>query len=114
MLLVNQRANATSREDVYRAIAQPTRRRILDLLAQGERPVKSLVEAFTVTQPAISQHLRVLKDAGLVVERSEGTERRYRLEPGALAEVDAWLEKLRPFWKDRLRTLGEHLDRNSE
>ena len=77
--------------DVYTAIADPTRRGLLDLLAEGERPVKRLAEPFAMTRPAVSQHLRVLREAGLVTERRVGRERRYRLRAAPLREVDEWV-----------------------
>src|SRR5438874_2209473 len=97
MLRVNkmvQHADA----DVFTAIAHPVRRRILDLLVHGEQPVKRLAEAFTLTRPAISQHLRILLDTGLVAEHRVGRENRYRLQPDRLLEVDRWLRHYERFW----------------
>lgn len=73
--------------DVFGAIAHPVRRRLLDLLIEGDRPVNSLAEPFAMSRPAISQHLRVLREAGLVAERREGRERYYRLQPERLGDV---------------------------
>ena len=96
--------------DVFHAIADPTRRRLLDLLGEGERPVRSLAEPFAITRPAISQHLRILREAGLVSERRVGRERRYRIEPDRLREVSDWVAQYEGFWRDRLDRLGKHLE----
>lgn len=96
--------------DVFAAIAHPARRQILDLLAEGERPVNELASHFAMSRPAVSQHLRALLDAGLVQETRHGRERRYRLAPGRLAEVSAWLARYERFWRDGLRRLGDYLD----
>jgi DNA-binding transcriptional ArsR family regulator len=76
-------------------LAEPNRRRILDLLRDGERPVGELVEGMRLTQPAVSKHLRVLRDAGLVEVRPDAQRRLYRIRPEPLAELDAWLEPYR-------------------
>ena len=98
-----------SHSEVFQAIADPTRRALLDLLLESERPVKSLVERFTMSQPAISQHLRVLREAGLVSERRAGRQRLYRLEGEALAQVADWLAHYEEFWRAKLAALGRHL-----
>lgn len=98
-----------SRTEIFQAIADPTRRALLDLLRAGERPVKSLVEHFPVSQPAISQHLRVLRRARLVSERRVGRQRLYRLQGEALAQVADWLALYEEFWKTKLAALGRHL-----
>lgn len=95
--------------DVFAAIAHPLRRQILDLLTEQERPVNEIASHFGVSRPAISQHLRVLLDAGLATERRSGRERRYRLVPERLAEVHNWLSHYERFWHDHLRALGAHL-----
>jgi DNA-binding transcriptional ArsR family regulator len=95
---------------VFRAVADPTRRAILDLLADGERPVHDLVARFDVSQPAISQHLRVLRDAGLVSSRRDGRSQLYRVEAERLRAVHDWSAHYARFWTDRLRALGDHLD----
>ncbi len=97
--------------DVFRAIADPTRRAILDLLLEGERPVKALQIEFSMTQPAISQHLRVLRGAGLVVHRRVGREHRYRMSPAPLLEVAAWMAQYEDFWRRKLDALRAHLGR---
>ena len=96
--------------DVFHAISDPTRRGLLDLVAHGEQPVKTLAQAFAMSRPAISQHLRILKQAGLVVERRVGREHLYRLQANPLHEVSDWVQHYEHFWRERLELLGEHLD----
>ena len=96
----------------YAALAEPNRRAILELLRTGERSVGDLVEALPVGQPAVSKHLGVLREAGLVAARAEGRRRVYALRPDPLAEVDAFLEPYRAFWSDRLDALERHLEDN--
>jgi DNA-binding transcriptional ArsR family regulator len=97
--------------DVFRAVSDPTRRAILDLLADEERSVGDLVERFDMSQPAISQHLRVLADARLVSRRREGRRGVYSLAPDRLREVHDWSAHYQRFWTEKLIALGEHLDR---
>jgi DNA-binding transcriptional ArsR family regulator len=92
------------------AIAQPTRRRILDLLREKERPVGELVEQLQVSQPAVSKHLRVLREVGLVGVRSDAQRRLYRVRPEPLEELDAWLAPYRRMWSASLDALERHLD----
>jgi DNA-binding transcriptional ArsR family regulator len=91
-------------------LAEPTRRRILDLLLERSRPVGELVVELGASQPATSKHLRVLRDAGLVDVRPEGQRRIYALRPEPLAELDAWLEPYRRLWSTSLDRLERHLD----
>lgn len=91
-------------------LAEPSRRRILELLRDGERPVGELVERVQLTQPAVSKHLRVLKEAGLVDVRPQAQRRLYRIRPEPLAELDAWLEPYRVLWNERLDRLERHLE----
>ncbi len=91
------------------ALADPTRRRIVELLAQRDRTAGELVEEFDVSAPAISQHLNVLRDAGLVVTRAEGKSRIQSLNPAGLDELGAWLVKTRAFWSRRLDALEREL-----
>jgi DNA-binding transcriptional ArsR family regulator len=100
-------------EDVFTAIAHPVRRRLLDLLLAGEQPVNRLAMPFEMSRPAISQHLRVLRDVGLVSERRSGRERRYRLRPDGLRQVREWLATYDRFWQQRLVALGDHLDKGA-
>jgi DNA-binding transcriptional ArsR family regulator len=99
-----------SADDAFRALADPTRRAILDLLRDGERTAGDLGAAFPVSQPAMSQHLRVLREAGLVTQRPEGARRWYRIDPVGLRAVYDWLEHYEHFWDERLLALGRHLD----
>lgn len=94
----------------FEVLAEPRRREILDLLREGERVVGDLVDRLTLTQPAVSKHLRVLREAGLVDVRHDAQRRWYRLRPEPLLEIDAWLAPYRRFWDDRLDALERHLD----
>jgi DNA-binding transcriptional ArsR family regulator len=94
----------------FEVLAEPRRREILDLLRAGERPVGELVEQLELSQPAVSKHLKVLRDAGLVEVRQDAQRRWYRLRPAPLAEIDAWLEPYRDLWRSRLDALEAHLD----
>jgi len=99
---------------LYRAIADPTRRRILDRLAvRGRAPALQLGEGFKASQPALSKHLRILRQAGLVSVQREGRSQIYSLDPAPLLEVDAWIETYRRFWAERLDELGRFLDRTN-
>jgi DNA-binding transcriptional ArsR family regulator len=94
-----------------RALAEPNRVAILDLLREGERPVGHLVERLDLSQPAVSKHLRVLKEAGLVEARVDAQRRLYSVRTEPLAELDQWLEPYRRLWDARLDKLEDHLDR---
>ncbi|MGC4939482.1 ArsR/SmtB family transcription factor [Kribbella sp. DT2] len=94
----------------FGVLAEPRRREILDLLRGGERPVGELVDGLELSQPAVSKHLKVLRDAGLVEVRQDAQRRWYRLRPAPLAEIDAWLEPYRDLWRGRLDALEAHLD----
>jgi DNA-binding transcriptional ArsR family regulator len=98
----------------YAALAEPHRRQILDLLRAGERSVGDLVVRLKLSQPGVSKHLKVLREAGLVEVRPDGKRRWYGLRAQPLAEVDAWLEPYRAFWSDRLDALERHLEENPE
>jgi DNA-binding transcriptional ArsR family regulator len=93
----------------FEALVEPNRRRILDLLREEERTVGELVEHLALSQPAVSKHLRVLRDAGLVTARVDAQRRRYRVRPAPLAEVDAWLAPYRQFWDEKLVALERYL-----
>lgn len=99
---------------VFGAISHPARRRMLDLLAEGESPVYVIAEQFEMSRPAVSQHLRVLLDAGLVTEQRQGREHRYRLAPEQLGPVRDWIAHYERFWDDHLRRLQEHLTKRGE
>jgi DNA-binding transcriptional ArsR family regulator len=96
----------------YAALAEPSRRRILDMLRAGERSVNDLVAQLALSQPGVSKHLRVLREAGLVEVRPEGRRRWYALRAQPLAEVDRWLEPYRAHWSGRLDALERHLEEN--
>ena len=91
-------------------LAEPSRRRILDVLRSGEQPVHVLVERVALSQPAVSKHLRVLREAGLVSVRADGQRRLYRVRTEPLVELDEWLEPYRRMWNASLDQLEEHLD----
>jgi DNA-binding transcriptional ArsR family regulator len=94
----------------FDVLAEPNRRRILDLLRLGERPVGDLVGDLDISQPAVSKHLRVLREAGLVAVRSNAQRRLYRVRPAPLQDIDVWLAPYRALWEKRLDDLERHLD----
>jgi DNA-binding transcriptional ArsR family regulator len=98
----------------FDALAEPMRRRILDLLREQPRLVGELVELLDMSQPGISKHLRVLREVGLVRVRKVAQRRWYELHPDPLAEVDAWLEPYRKLWGNRLDALERHLNEKKE
>jgi DNA-binding transcriptional ArsR family regulator len=98
----------------FDVLAEPTRRRILDLLRDDERPVNALVESLQMSQPGVSKHLRVLREAGLVEVRIDAQRRLYRLRPEPLAEIDEWLAPYRRLWGSRLDALERHLDETED
>jgi DNA-binding transcriptional ArsR family regulator len=95
---------------VFDALADPTRRRVLELLADGERTAGELAAVFPVSRPAVSRHLRVLREAGLVRARRDAQRRVYELDPAPLAELESWLATYRRFWSERLDRLEQHLE----
>jgi DNA-binding transcriptional ArsR family regulator len=99
---------------VLDVIAEPTRRRILDAVRDGERSVGQLVDEVGMHQPGVSRHLKVLREAGLVDVRRDGQRRWYRLRPEPLMELDAWLEPYRVEWANRLDSLERHLRATAE
>jgi DNA-binding transcriptional ArsR family regulator len=98
----------------FAVLAEPSRRRILDLLRQGECSVGELVDDLEMAQPGVSKHLRVLRQAGLVDVRVDAQRRLYRLRPEPLAEIAAWLEPYRRLWSTRLDALEAHLEERSD
>jgi DNA-binding transcriptional ArsR family regulator len=100
--------------NTFAALADPTRAEILDVIARRPRTVNEIVARFDVSQPAISRHLRVLREAGLVSVVPKGQQRVYRLEPKPLQELDTWLSRYRRFWADRLDALEQHMDEEPE
>ena len=95
---------------MFEVLAEPNRRRILDVLRAGERPVGDLVAALAVSQPAVSKHLRVLRDAGLVESRVDAQRRLYRVRAEPLHALDEWLAPYRALWSSALDDLERHLD----
>jgi DNA-binding transcriptional ArsR family regulator len=100
--------------DVFGAISHPARRRMLDLLVEADRSVNTIAGHFRISRPAVSQHLRVLLDAGLVTEQRHGRERRYRLIPARLGPVRDWIARYERFWDDHLQRLQNHLTKGNE
>lgn len=94
---------------LFEILAEPNRRRVLDLLRQQEHTVGELVDELRMSQPAVSKHLRVLRDAGLVEARVDAQRRIYSLRAEPLAEVDAWLAPYRQFWQGKLAALQRHI-----
>lgn len=107
---VTYRAQAVAREAAFGALADPTRRAVLDLLRAGTRPAGEIASAFPVSRPAISKHLRILRRAHLVEERREGRHRFYQLNPEPLKAVDSWLEQYRRFWAASLTNLKSFVE----
>jgi DNA-binding transcriptional ArsR family regulator len=105
-------AGAPPINDAFGAIAHPVRRSLVTALAGGDKPVNELAAAVTISRPAVSQHLAVLKNVGLVSEQRHGRERRYHLHPEGLDEVKKWMHTLDRFWAERLDRLAQHLDAN--
>jgi DNA-binding transcriptional ArsR family regulator len=98
----------------FEALADPTRRRIIELLAEGERSAGEIASAFPTSRPGVSRHLRVLREHGLVRARGEGRRRLYSLDPEPLAELDEWLARYRAFWTNRLDALETEFRRRRE
>ena len=100
---------------VFDVLGDPVRRRILELLATTERSSGDVVDVvhreFGISQPAVSQHLKVLRDNGFARVRKQGARRLYALEPAPLRRIDEWLEGFRPFWEQRMDDLGAEIDR---
>ncbi|EHH09065.1 MULTISPECIES: ArsR/SmtB family transcription factor [Agrobacterium] len=91
--------------DIFRALADPTRRAIFEKLADGAMNASALREGIEISQPAMSQHLSVLRGAGLVVERRQGRFVNYEVDPGGLTRIAAWLAKYRAYWPQRIEAL---------
>ncbi|HEY4131288.1 MAG TPA: metalloregulator ArsR/SmtB family transcription factor [Gemmatimonadaceae bacterium] len=104
---------ARAHTDTFAAIADPTRRAILDRLRRGSAPAMELAAGFRISRPAVSKHLRVLRNAHLVTERREGRNRVYQLTPGPLHDIDAWIESYRVLWTHNLSNLKRHLERKA-
>jgi DNA-binding transcriptional ArsR family regulator len=100
-------ARAATTADAFNAVAEPRRRRILDILAKGERPVNDLVSLLRVTQPQVSKHLRVLREVGLVRVRDDGRQRLYRIDGRPLEPIHQWVKNFERTWNTRLDALDE-------
>lgn len=102
---MRNRSATYSTEATFSALADPTRRAVLELLRKGRQPAGRIAQAFPVSRPAISKHLRLLRRAHLVEQRREGRHRFYELNPAPLKAVDSWLEQYRSFWSASLANL---------
>ena len=102
-------ARTPTTHDPYNAIAEPKRRRVLELLIDGERPVNDLVQMLGWSQPVVSKHLGVLKEVGLVSFRKKGRQRLYRLQAKQLKPLHDWIENFKEIWEDRFDRLDEYL-----
>jgi DNA-binding transcriptional ArsR family regulator len=107
---MRNRSVTYSPEATFQALADPTRRAVLDLLRRGSQPAGDIAGAFPVSRPAISKHLRLLRRAHLVQEHREGRHRVYRLNPEPLRAVDSWIEQYRAFWKMNLNSLKSFVE----
>lgn len=103
--------HSSTGDGVFHAIADPNRRRLIDLLAEGEKSVQELAQGFDITMAAVSQHLAVLLDSRLVNRRAQGRQRLYRLDAAPLRIVDEWTSQHRRFWQSRLKQLHAYLDK---
>ncbi|MCM3785415.1 metalloregulator ArsR/SmtB family transcription factor [Neobacillus mesonae] len=104
--------SAVPKHDVFQAIADPTRRDLLHLLSHGEMPVGAISERFPMSRTAVSKHLRVLADAGLVKDRKVGRETRYRLDTEPLTELKRWLSYYERFWDNKLAMLKHYAEQS--
>lgn len=102
------------KHDVFQAIADPTRRGILTLLVNQEMPIASIVERFPMSRTAVNKHLQVLSNAGLVMNRRQGRETRYRVDPTPLVEVKQWVSFFEQYWDEKLHSLIEYLESDDE
>lgn len=106
-------ATPERKPDVFAAISHRARRQMLDMLSESERSVGVIATHFEMSRPAVSQHLRILLDAGLLTEQRHGRERRYHFVPDRLNPVRDWIARYEQFWDDRLQRLQDHLDNTS-
>lgn len=107
-------AASSEKPDVFQAIADPTRRRLLRLLDNQELPVNAITGHFTISRTAVSKHLHILADAGLVRERKVGRERRYRLDPEPLLELKRWLAYYERYWENKLSALKHYVESDAD
>jgi DNA-binding transcriptional ArsR family regulator len=108
--MMRHMARAATTTDAFNAVAEPRRRQILDVLADGERPVNDLVTLLDISQPQVSKHLRVLREVGLVQVREEGRERIYRLDGHSLKPIHDWVKNYERMWSDRFDALDNVLE----
>lgn len=108
------RDNRAAKHDVFQAVADPTRRRLLVLLDGQEMPVTTISGHFPISRTAVSKHLRILADAGLVKERKVGRETRYRLEPEPLQELQRWLRYFERYWENKMAALKRYVESESD
>ena len=106
--------NGPDERDVFQALADPTRRAILTLLRQGSQPVNGIASDFPISRPAISRHLRILREADLVTEIKVGRNRLYELNAGPLKDVDDWLAHYRHMWQHQLRNLKRYVEQKGK
>ncbi|MDQ0339690.1 DNA-binding transcriptional ArsR family regulator [Caldalkalibacillus uzonensis] len=104
----------TPKHDVFQAIADPTRRRLIRLLAEQELPVTEISKHFPMSRTAVSKHLRILNEAGLVQKKKAGREIRYKTQPDPLLEVKRWLAYYDRFWDNKLASLKYHLEQEQK
>lgn len=109
-MVTNRSAADRAGEAAFGALADPTRRAVLDLLRRGSLPAGQIARAFTVSRPAVSKHLRILRQARLVQEERKGRNRVYRLNPGPLRAVDTWLDRYRRLWQANLGNLKQFVE----
>jgi DNA-binding transcriptional ArsR family regulator len=107
------RPRGDGQPDQFAGLADATRRHLLERLATGERTVSELTEGLALSQAAVSQHLKVLREASLVEASRDGRFRRYRLRPQGLVELRDWLDELDRFWRERVKALGDYLERST-
>lgn len=113
MLKIKMSATSPNR-DVFQALADPTRRSLLKLLAREEMSIVSIARRFPISRTAVNKHLRILSDARLVHSRKIGRETRFRLQPESLLELRDWLSFFEPYWDDRLRSLRQYVESDGE
>lgn len=106
-------AGESAKHDVFQAVADPTRRRLLLLLDDGEKPVTALSRHFPMSRTAVSKHLRILAEAGLVSERKVGRETRYRMNPDPLLEMKRWLAYFERYWDNKMAALKRYVEDES-
>ncbi|QQZ08930.1 ArsR/SmtB family transcription factor [Heyndrickxia vini] len=106
--------NSESKHDVFQAIADPTRRRLLQLLSENEMSIASITKCFSISRTAINKHLKVLSEAGLVTSQRMGRETRYKLKPEPLSELKQWLSVFDQYWTSKLFDLKKYVESDDE